>query len=95
MSIKKKEHFFRLQSGGIIPIDGDLFDVVFELCHQIAIVETDSKGKETIIGTSQGEGILQIGSVSSLGEKYPKLAESVDYLKMVLVSEAMEILGFH
>ena len=71
-NIELKDHYYRFQSGNEIPADGDLTNVVLQLCHKLSIVETLT-GK--VIGETQGEGILSIGTVSELDVKYPGFAE--------------------
>ena len=90
MNIELRDHFFRLQTGGEIPVDGDLTGVSVELCHQYSIVDLDT-GK--ILGKSSGEGILNIGTPNSLESKYPGLSERMEWIKNALVTEAMGIIA--
>jgi hypothetical protein len=90
MNIELKDHFFRLQTGGEIPVDGDLTGVSVELCHQYSIVDLDT-GK--VLGKSSGEGILSVGTPAELEIKYPGFAERMEWIKNALVTEAMQIIA--
>ena len=90
MNVELKDHFFRLQTGGEIPVDGDLTGVSVELCHQYSIVDLDT-GK--VLGKSSGEGILNIGTPNSLESKYPGFSERMEWIKVALVTEAMQIIA--
>jgi hypothetical protein len=89
MTIEKKDHFFVLQSQQI-PVSGILLDVVIELCHQYSIVDTESG---EVLGTSSGEGILNLGTPNELETKYPGFAERMEWIKIALVTEAMGIIA--
>jgi hypothetical protein len=89
MAIDKKNHFFVLQTRQI-PVDGILLDVIIELCHQYSIVDTETG---EVLGTSPGEGILNIGTPNELETKYPGFAEQMEWIKVALVTEAMGIIA--
>jgi hypothetical protein len=89
MAIEKKDHFFVLQTRQI-PVDGILLDVIIELCHQYSIVNLETG---EVLGTSLGEGILNIGTPNELETKYPGFAERMEWIKIALVTEAMQIIA--
>ena len=89
MAIEKKDPFFVLQTRQI-PVDGILLDVIIELCHQYSIVNIETG---EVLGTKQGEGILNIGTPNSLESKYPGFSERMEWIKIVLVTEAMQIIA--
>ena len=89
MTIEKKDHFFVLQSQQI-PVSGILLDVAIELCHQYSIVNLETG---EVLGTSSGEGILNLGTPNELETKYPGFAERMEWIKIALVTEAMGIIA--
>lgn len=88
-NVKLKDHFFVLQTRQI-PVDGILLNVVVELCHQYSIVNLETG---EVLGTSPGEGILTVGTPNELEIKYPGFSEKMDWIKIVLVTEAMQIIA--
>jgi hypothetical protein len=89
MAIEKKDHFFVLQTRQI-PVDGILLDVVIELCHQYSIVDTESG---EVLGTSSGEGILNLGTPNELEVEFPGFSERMEWIKIALVTEAMRMIA--
>jgi hypothetical protein len=89
MAIEKKDHFFVLQTRQI-PVDGILLDVIIELCHQYSIVDTETG---EVLGTSPGEGILNLGTPNELEVEFPGFAERMEWIKIALVTEAMQIIA--
>jgi len=88
-NVESKNHFEILQTRPI-PVNGDLSNVVVELYHKYSIVDTET-GK--VLGTSPGEGILNIGTPNKLETKYPGFAERMEWIKIALVTEAMGIIA--
>jgi hypothetical protein len=89
MAIEKKDHFFVLQSQQI-PVSGILLDVAIELCHQYSIVDTESG---EVLGTSSGEGILNLGTPNELEVEFPGFSERMEWIKIALVTKAMGIIA--
>jgi hypothetical protein len=89
MTIEKKDHFFVLQSQQI-PVSGILLDVIIELCHQYSIVDTESG---EVLGTSSGEGILNLGTPNELEVEFPGFSERMEWIKIALVTKAMGIIA--
>jgi hypothetical protein len=89
MTIEKKDHFFVLQSQQI-PVSGILLDVVIELCHQHSIVDTETG---EVLGTSPGEGILNLGTPAELELDFPGFSERMEWIKIALVTKAMGIIA--
>jgi hypothetical protein len=89
MAIEKKDHFFVLQSQQI-PVSGILLDVVIELCHQYSIVDTESG---EVLGTSPGEGILNLATPNELEVEFPGFAERMEWIKIALVTKAMRMIA--
>jgi hypothetical protein len=89
MAIEKKDHFFVLQSQQI-PVSGILLDVIIELCHQYSIVDTETG---EVLGTSPGEGILNLGTPNELELDFPGFTERMEWIKVALVTKAMGIIA--
>jgi hypothetical protein len=89
MTIEKKDHFFVLQSQQI-PVSGILLDVIIELCHQYSIVDTETG---EVLGTSPGEGILNLGTPAELELDFPGFSERMEWIKIALVTKAMQIIA--
>ncbi len=89
MTIEKKDHFFVLQSRQI-PVSGILLDVAIELCHQYSIVNLETG---EVLGTSPGEGILNLGTPSELEVEFPGFSERMEWIKIALVTKAMGIIA--
>lgn len=89
MAIERKDHFFVLQTRQI-PVSGILLDVIVELCHQYSTVNLETG---EVLGTSPGEGILNLGTPNELEIKYPGFAERMEWIKIALVTEAMQIIA--
>jgi hypothetical protein len=89
MTIEKKDHFFVLQSQQI-PVSGILLDVVIELCHQYSIVDTESG---EVLGTSSGEGILNLGTPNELEVEFPGFSERMEWIKIALITKAMRMIA--
>lgn len=90
LNVQLKDHFFRVQSAGEIPVDGDLQSVVLELCHKYSIVEMI---EGLIVGSTTGEGIIKVGTVAELEVKYPGFADAMEFIKITLITEALEIIA--
>lgn len=88
MNVELKDHFFVLQTRQI-PVDGILLDVNIELCHQYSIVDLDTG---LVLGTSPGEGILNLGTPSQLELEFQGFAERMEWIKIALVTKAMQII---
>ena len=88
-TVELKDHFFRLQTGGI-PVDGNLLEVVVQLCHQYSIVDTET-GK--VLGTSPGEGIINLGTPAELEIDFPGFTERMEWIKIALVTKALMIIA--
>lgn len=88
-TVELKDHFFRIQTSKEIPVDGYLLDIPIELCHQLSIVDDTGKA----LGTSQGGGILSIGTPTELNADFPFFSEYMEYIKIALVTKAMQILA--
>ncbi len=89
MTIEKNDHFFVLQSQQI-PVSGILLDVIIELCHQYSIVDTESG---EVLGTSPGEGILNLGTPNELEVEFPGFSERMEWIKIALIIKAMGIIA--
>lgn len=88
-TVELKDHFFRPQTTDI-PVDGNLLAVVVQLCHQYSIVDTET-GK--VLGTSPGEGIINLGTPAELETKYPGFTGWAENIKIALVTEALMIIA--
>lgn len=89
-NVELKDHFFRLQTGQEIPVNGDLSTVTVELCHQYSIVDTETG---QVLGKSSGEGILNAGTPAELELEFPGFAEKMEWIKIALVTKAMQIIA--
>lgn len=87
-NVELKDHFFVLQTRKI-PVNGDLSNVIVELCHQLSIVDTETG---QVLGESQGEGILNVGTPTELDIDFPLFSQYLEYIKIALVTKGMQII---
>ena len=88
-TVELKDHFFRPQTTDI-PVDGNLLAVIVQLCHQYSIVDTET-GK--VLGTSPGEGIINLGTPAELEIDFPGFTERMEWIKIALVTKALMIIA--
>lgn len=89
MIVEQKDHLFVLQTGEI-PVNGDLSEVRVELCHQLSVVDIET-GK--VLGKSQGEGILNLGTPTELELEFPGFVDWIENIKIALVTKAMRMIA--
>jgi hypothetical protein len=88
-NVVSKDHFIVLQTREI-PVSGDLSNVNVELYHQYSIVEIETGD---VLGKSQGEGILNLGTPNELEVEFPGFSEKMEWIKIALITKAMGIIA--